>query len=145
MKLGGRSRGFRKESVMSRPWQGEERRSHPRLAIEGAVEGALDSVVEAPIVDLSVSGALVELSSGLPSGGRCLLRIPVDDGEATLDVSGEVVRSYVHGFDKDRQGQPSVRYRAAIRFVDVTAEQSERLDAFIKSDAGGAARAAKLH
>ena len=122
---------------MSNTWQGEERRRHPRIAIAGAVEGALDSVLEAPIVDLSISGALVDVSSGLPSGGRCVLKLSTDEGE-TLEIPAQVVRSYVHGFHKGKDGQPSVRYRAAIQFVDLSARQKEELDSFIREGVSAA-------
>jgi hypothetical protein len=122
---------------MSNTWQGEERRSHPRIALAGAVEGALDSVIEAPIVDLSMSGALVDVASALPSGGRCVLRIPTD-GVETFEIPAEVVRSYVHGFHKGKDGQPSVRYRAAIRFVDLDARQEAELTRFIEEGVPGA-------
>lgn len=122
---------------MSNSWQGEERRSHPRIAIEGAIEGALDSVIEAPIVDLSMSGALVDVSSGLPSGGRCALRIPTERNE-TLEIPARVVRSYVHGFHKGKDGQPSVRYRAAIQFLELSEPQKRELETFLQDGVPGA-------
>ena len=109
---------------MSGVWQGDERRSHPRKQMGGDVRGEMDPAVETPLMDLSLSGALLEVSSALPKGERYDLKLPSEDSEGGIAVTAEVVRSYVHGFDKEGAGPPSVRYRAAVKFVEMTDAQT---------------------
>jgi hypothetical protein len=115
---------------MSNQWQGEERREHPRVTLKASGGRKKGSVIEPSVVDVSLSGALLELSSMLPSKSRYVLQFPTDDGEA-LELAGEVVRSYVHGFDNDASGRPSVKYRAAIQFVDMSPETESELEAIL--------------
>ncbi len=112
---------------MSNEWQGEERRAHPRVSLKGWEKPS--RVVASTIVDLSLSGALLEVGSTLPAKSRYTVRLEQDGGRP-LELTGEVVRSYVHGFGKDEQGLPAVKYRAAIQFVEVdpgTKDDLERL------------------
>lgn len=127
---------------MPNRWQGAERRSHPRVPMKGGAKDAVETVLPTAVVDLSLSGALLEVPSTLSSRNRYVLRIPLTGGGA-LELDGEVVRSYVHGFDKVSAGLPSVRYRAAIKFVDVTAEQLDSLRSML-SDSAGFERNAQL-
>ncbi len=46
---------------MSVAWQGNERREHPRVPIAGELQGKID----VPLVDVSLSGALLEMPSTL--------------------------------------------------------------------------------
>lgn len=110
--------------------------------MKGGAKDAVETVLPTAVVDLSLSGALLEVPSTLSSRNRYVLRIPLTGGGA-LELDGEVVRSYVHGFDKVSAGLPSVRYRAAIKFVDVTAEQLDSLRSML-SDSAGFERNAQL-
>jgi hypothetical protein len=92
-------------------------------------------VLPASIVDVSLSGALLEVPSTLSPQSRYVLRLPLRDGGA-LELAGQVVRSYVHGFEKVSAGLPSVKYRAAIQFVDVTSHQREELEKLVNDSAG---------
>ena len=117
---------------MSNRWQGQERREHPRISKKSSLAGPAEAAPEISIVDLSLSGALIEVPSTLPQKSHYLLRLPLSDGGGLLEVPGEVVRSYVHGFDKDSSGRPAVRYRAAIQFLDLTAEKRAALEELVK-------------
>jgi hypothetical protein len=110
---------------MSNDWQGEERRAHPRVSLKERESPA--RVVASTIVDLSLSGALLEVGSTLPPKSRYTVRLERAEGQP-LELSGEVVRSYVHGFEKDEKGLPAVKYRAAIQFVDVDPETKDDLE-----------------
>ena len=103
---------------MSDEWEGDERRGQPRVAIDGGLQGEIEAAVAAPLMDLSVSGALIEVPSALPANARYTLKLPLSDAEA-LEIHAEVVRSYVHGFDTVSAGKPAVRYRAALKFIDL--------------------------
>ncbi|MGH9319783.1 MAG: PilZ domain-containing protein [Vicinamibacteria bacterium] len=119
---------------MTNEWQGEERRSHPRILLSDKTRGS-GAFVETSIVDLSQSGALLEVPSALPAKSRYLVRLVLEDGRR-LELSGEVVRSYVHGFDKAPQGVPTVKYRAAIQFVDLTPDSRRHLESLLGSGHG---------
>jgi hypothetical protein len=120
---------------MAKAWKGEERRSHPRIPTEGQVQGKLQTAIEAPVLDLSQSGALLEVPFTLPASSRYVLKLAVDNGP-DVELTGEIVRCYVHGFDKDERGQPSVRYRAAVKFVELERGQDEALKAFLAREGG---------
>ena len=115
---------------MSNDWQGEERRAHPRVSLKDRESPY--RVVASTIVDLSLSGALLEVGSTLPAKTRYTVRLEKRDGRL-LELSGEVVRSYVHGFDKDEKGLPTVKYRAAIQFLDVDPETKDDLERLLVS------------
>jgi PilZ domain len=119
---------------MSNRWQGDERRSHPRVPLKSRVKEAVETVLPTSIVDISLSGALLEVPSTLSSQSRYVLRVPLVDG-GSLELDGEVVRSYVHGFNKVTAGVPSVKYRAAIKFVEVSSEKLEALERMLGDSA----------
>jgi hypothetical protein len=110
---------------MSNEWQGEERRAHPRVSLKERESPS--RVVASTIVDLSLSGALLEVGSTLTPKSRYTVRLERADGQP-LELDGEVVRSYVHGFEKDEKGLPAVKYRAAIQFVDVDPDTKDDLE-----------------
>jgi hypothetical protein len=113
---------------MSNQWQGEERRAHPRVSLKG--HGSRSRVTANAIVDLSLSGALLEVSSTLDTSKRYTVRLELSGGEP-LEIEGEVVRSYVHGFAKDENNLPAVAYRAAVRFVNMDPAAREELERII--------------
>jgi hypothetical protein len=114
---------------MSNEWQGEERRAHPRVSLKDRKNPS--RVVPSTIVDLSLSGALLEVGATLPTKSRYTVRLEADG--TPLELSGEVVRSYVHGFEKDEKGLPAVKYRAAIAFVDMDPETRDDLERLLVS------------
>jgi hypothetical protein len=119
---------------MPNEWKGQERRDHPRVPVK---KPAI-SIVETLVVDLSLSGALLEVPSSLPSGTRYSVRLTIANEQA-VSLTGEVVRSYVHGFEKGSGGVPAVKYRAAIKFVDIASPERELLEEVIR--AGGKGKA----
>jgi hypothetical protein len=116
---------------MPNEWQGEERRAHPRVSLKD--RDAPSRVVASTVVDLSLSGALLEVGATLPTRSRFTVRLEQEGGQP-IELAGEVVRSYVHGFEKDEKGLPSVKYRAAIQFVDVTPETRDDLERILAPD-----------
>jgi len=125
---------------MSQDWQGSERREHPRVSMDGELRGQIESAIDAPLIDLSLSGALVEVPQALPANARYDLKLPVG-AEGSLQLRAEIVRSYVHGFDHAGPGKPAVRYRAAIRFVDVDAAQEASLKSILEQGQSESLRA----
>jgi len=120
---------------MSNEYEGDERRDHPRVPIDGQLEGEIDASVVAPLMDLSLSGALLEVPSALPANARYALKLPTSETES-LELHAEVMRSYVHGFDSASVGKPAVKYRAAIKFVDLTDAQQQSLKQLVDRGSG---------
>ncbi len=116
-------------------YEGDERRDHPRVPIDGQLQGEIEASVVAPLMDLSLSGALIEVPSALPANARYALKLTISETES-LELHAEVVRSYVHGFDSISAGKPAVKYRAAIKFVDLTAAQQQSLKQFVDRGSG---------
>jgi len=107
-------------------YEGDERRDHPRVPIDGQLQGEIEASVVAPLMDLSLSGALIEVPSALPAKARYALKLSMSETES-VEIQAEVVRSYVHGFDSVTAGKPAVKYRAAIKFVDLSDAQQKSL------------------
>ena len=128
---------------MPKAWPREERRSHPRVPVKGDVQGKIETAIETPVLDLSLSGALLEVPFTLPASARYVLKLVLESGSG-LELTGEIVRCYVHGFDKDERGQPSVRYRAAVKFVELEAAQDEALKALVEREDGASDLRAEL-
>jgi hypothetical protein len=96
---------------------GRERRRKVRIAVNGDVQGRINSASDAPVLNLSENGALLEVASVLRPGAVYMLRIPLGKGRQ-LNLKSRVVRSYVHGFQPKTEGESLVQYRAAVEFVD---------------------------
>ncbi len=125
---------------MSDTWQGSERRGHPRVPIAGELHGKIETTIDVPLVDVSLSGALLEMPSTLAANTRYRLKVVASDA-AAFEAEVEVVRSYVHGFDRGTAGQPAVRYRVAIRFVELTEPQETSLQELMDRRSGITLRA----
>ena len=120
---------------MSNQYEGDERRDHPRVPIDGQLQGEIEASVVAHLMDLSLSGALLEVPSALPANARYSLKLPMSETES-VELHAEVVRSYVHGFDSISAGKPAVKYRAAIKFVDLTDAQQKSLKQLMDRGSG---------
>ena len=116
-------------------YEGDERRDHPRVPIDGQLQGEIEASVVAPLMDLSLSGALIEVPSALPAKARYALKLPMSEPDS-VEIQAEVVRSYVHGFDSISAGKPAVKYRAAIKFIDLTASQQKSLKQLMDRGSG---------
>ena len=116
-------------------YEGDERRDHPRVPIDGQLQGEIETFVVAPLMDLSLSGALIEVPSALPANARYALKLLMSETDS-VEIQAEVVRSYVHGFDSVSAGKPAVKYRAAIKFIDLTAAQKKSLKQLIDRGSG---------
>jgi hypothetical protein len=116
---------------------GKDRRMRARVAVHGDVAGKIHATNPAPVVNLSEQGALVEIQCVLRPGTVQRLRLPLGtSGEMTLRC--HVVRSFIHGFDREAGEESVVRYRAALEFVGLTEEERAALRAHL--DDGPAAR-----
>ena len=80
---------------MAEEWDGAERRKYPRVPLKGEVKGKIHTVSAAPVIDLSVEGASLEVPCALEPKTTYTLRLAVGPTEQ-LEVKGKVIRSWVH-------------------------------------------------
>ena len=116
---------------MAEDWDGRERRKHPRVPLKGEVKGKIHTVSAALVIDLSVEGALLEVPCVLQPKTVYNLRLAVGPTEQ-LEVKGKVIRSYVHGFERNERGETVIKYRAAVQFQAVGDAQKETLQKTIE-------------
>ena len=117
---------------MLAPWEamaekakgtGAERRRHPRVPVHGEVMGSIHTVASAPFVDLSETGALLEVTCALKPGSFYRLKFTVP-GTGEMMLKTRVVRSFVQGFKTGPKGETVLLYRTALEFVELL--ESER-------------------
>ena len=97
---------------------GAERRRHPRVPVHGEVMGSIHTVASAPFVDLSETGALLEVTCALKPGSFYRLKFSVP-GTGELVIKTRVVRSFVQGFKSGSKGETVLIYRTALEFVEL--------------------------
>jgi PilZ domain-containing protein len=120
-----------------------DRRVRARVAIHGDVLGKIHATSPAPVVNLSETGALVEVDCVLRPGTVQMLRLPLP-GAGELTLRCRVVRSFIHGFDRAPGEDSLVRYRAALEFVGLTDEERTALRAQVERAAGASRDDAEL-
>ncbi len=125
---------------MAEEWSGRERRKHPRVPLKGEVKGKIHTVSAAPIIDLSVEGALLEVPCALKPRSLYTMRLALSPTEH-LEVKGKVIRSYVHGFERNERGETVIKYRAAVQFQAITGAHKETLYQIVQKLAQGAVSA----
>ncbi|MFQ5790133.1 MAG: PilZ domain-containing protein [Acidobacteriota bacterium] len=116
---------------MAASWDGKERRKHPRVPVKGEVRGKIHTVASAPILDISMTGALLEAPSALTPGVSYTFRLALSASQH-LQTRARVVRSYVHGFDKNQKGETVIMYRVAIEFQGLPEPHRKALEQFIQ-------------
>jgi hypothetical protein len=117
---------------------GQERRRRRRVKLGGGVVAKVQTVLHAPVIDLSATGALVEVEEALRPGARCMVKIPLSEN-TTLRLSARVVRSTLVALG--RKGGGGARYQAAVEFVDVSDGDAKQLNAYLESVEAGAVAA----
>ncbi len=110
------------------------------MNVNGEVRGKIHTEASAPVINLSLTGALLEVPCTLQVGAFYTLRLALHR-DRFVDVKGKVVRSYVHGFDKNEKGEMVIKYRAAIQFQSVGDAQNEALEKFLQGMEHAAVRA----
>ncbi len=103
-----------------------QKRKPPRFRISG-VAAAITTLQEAEILDLSLSGALVEHQGVLQLGGPCFLQLTAD-GEG-LTIQCHVVHSRVSYSGADG----ALYYQTGLEFLDLSRRAQQSLGAFIRS------------
>ena len=101
------------------------------MALEGEVRGKIHTVASAPVVNISLTGALLEVPCTLQVGTVYTMHLAIG-AAGVVDVKGKVVRSYVHGFEKNEKGETVIKYRAAVQFQAVPKEHETKLQQFVQ-------------
>lgn len=103
-----------------------QKRKPPRFRISG-VAAAITTLQEAEVLDLSLSGALVEHQGVLQLGSPCFLQL-MAEGER-ITVQCRVVHSRVSYSGSDG----TLYYQTGLEFLDLGRGAQQSLGAFIRS------------
>jgi hypothetical protein len=106
----------------------QERRRSPRVDATTEIMGRVKATLPVRLIDLSVLGAQLESSTGLPPAGEVDLWLPTPHGE--LQLRAGVRRS------RALAGPKGLVFRAGVEFVDLTDTQSEWLAAAVAAMRG---------
>jgi len=117
---------------MAEGWGGDDRRRHSRVSLNGEVRGRIHTVASAPIINISVSGALLEVPCTLRVGALYTIRLAIEQDEV-LEVKAKIVRSYVHGFAKNERGETVIKYRAAVQYDGLSDTHRNALESFLQN------------
>lgn len=120
---------------MAKGSDGRERRQRPRVAVKGEVLSRIHSAA-GPVLNISESGALIEVTAHLRPGTVYVLRLPVTPTQH-LNLKGRVVRSQVHAVKQATGGEGSVSYQVALEFVNLSeAERQAIAEHLVRKGAG---------
>lgn len=106
---------------------GPQKRRVVRFRIRG-VSGAITTPQEADVLDLSVTGALVEHQGMLRVDAICFLDLPTSAAEP-MTIRCRVVHSRV----SRREPEGSLYYQTGVEFLDLTPATEQALGALIRS------------
>jgi hypothetical protein len=103
-----------------------QRRRVARFRIRG-ISGAITTPQEAEVLDLSVTGALVEHQGMLRVDAICFLDMPTS--AEPLTIRCRVVHSRV----SRREAEGALYYQTGVEFLDLTPAAEQALEALIRS------------
>ena len=104
----------------------KERRKHPRVQLKKKIVGEIKTGITVTIIDISLTGVLVEVNTPLKIGSKCNLKINLDGKD--FNVLGRVERVYVHSLEKE-----AIIYRAGINFEKISDDQMRILKEYMNS------------
>jgi hypothetical protein len=84
---------------------------------------------ETRLIDLSVSGALIEHSIPVRIGNLYRISIPVEGHQ--VQVSARAIRAYASHFITGEDGEKHVVYRTGMVFVKLERDAARRLAAYV--------------
>lgn len=109
---------------------GEHRRF--RRVRAGPLRVRLHRTCEGILVDISESGALVQVPSSMPPDRQ--VTVNLDIGDTPLQLSGRVVRSSPHKLQMAEATLARTEYQVAVEFSDLPADQVAALHPLLKSE-----------
>lgn len=109
----------------------QEKRYHKRYTLDSMnIRGEIPSSDNVKILNISLSGALIETYKRLDTGNRYILKLECED--TILVLEGLVMRSTLIKRNKDSKGNLIPIYNAGILFRDLSNEEIIGLAQFIK-------------
>ncbi len=111
----------------------KERRRSPRYPVED-VNGVLVFVIDARILNMSVSGMAVETATNLRVGRSYTIKL-TRDAAASVQLSGSVMWCHLRGVRTNDAGQRVPVYEAGIEFGGVLSETAGELLRFLRDTA----------
>lgn len=109
----------------------QERRRTERIRVSDHLTGQIGAVGNARIIDISTTGALVEIASHMAPMVGCHFSLPID-GETEIHLDAKVQRCKAAGVSDDGSGRSSVSYRAALEFKDIDESTRTKLERFLQ-------------
>ncbi len=109
----------------------EDRRRSIRCAVEERTAGRITAIYEASLINISVSGALIEHSDLVRPGPLSVLTFVVRGQEVSLRC--RVVRSAVLRSEVQADGEHELVYRTGLEFLDTPEDSLRLIDEFIDS------------
>ena len=114
--------------VITRSPQARQRRRAPRLAMRLAGRLAARAAHPVTLVDVSLTGCLVQCPALLDHGA--ILDLAIDIGGPPLEVKVKVVEACVDGASPES----APRYLAGMEFLGLTPRATERLRRFLDEE-----------
>jgi hypothetical protein len=112
----------------------EEKRRYKRYLIEGMdITCRMLFTTDVKILDMSLSGAAIELDKRLEMGSSYALKV-LDEGKG-LSLNGEVVWVTISSWKKNSKGETIPRYKAGLRFDNVLSEKGLEVFGFLSDKA----------
>lgn len=109
----------------------EERRRAPRIILREPVGGTIFTTVEATIVNVSTTGALLEHAQAVRIGQPYILTVTLSPRE--VRVRCRIIRSGIHEIRPRGAREPAVVYRTGVEFLDATAEDLQVLQEWVQT------------
>ena len=110
---------------MALPMDGEDRRRHPRVRLDGRTGGRATVFADFQVVALSESGAELAMAVPLALGSQCDITLNLAHG--SVDVKGRVV-------DIQSPREPERAFHVGIDFVSVDDLDRALLQSFLERE-----------
>lgn len=108
----------------------EERRRHPRWAVEGRLTGRFGYIPKVSVLDMSLGGTLIEHATELEPGIISLLNLLFPGHEATQKC--RVVRSDIQRLQVLPIGTQALMYRTGLEFIELSEETRRLINGYIE-------------
>lgn len=103
---------------------GSERRRHPRVPVHGKVSGKIHAFAEAEVINLSRSGALLQVPNSPAIGALYPLRLSFSNLEP-LELKAKVVRCEAYENRRNGEGESTMVFRVGVIFTELTKSQEQ--------------------
>ena len=107
----------------------KRRRKSGRVKLPAALQGSVDLRNEVTVIDLSMSGAMIDHTERLSPGRTCFLFMPLPS--ANLRLRAQLVWSQVNNIGNVSQGPGNMRFRSGVHFLKLTEEEAAHLRQYL--------------